>query len=291
MSTLEFRGSRKTGYQILCRRHHGPCGVDYEYIGSLPDRTAKALRDGGALRLRLREDANPDQACWRLDVTLKGEVFEGLFLSNGGYGVLMQQEDSIPVHIEGGELTLRKHEMVFARHALEHAEAVARTARARVNTLEQELITMTSDQTLLRLATADGKYEVVRTAEGGAYATRHGERWRDLTDAPLTLAIAQELNDARKAISALGGDPLKPGETPSSYGEARDMLRLTLNDGSEIVQDAQGRFSGTRGGVPVTGLTGDNLTLSLSYELEGARVALDTITKPPGSPVLQGGEG
>jgi hypothetical protein len=278
MSTLEFRGSRKTGYKTLCRRHHGPGGVDYEYIGSLPDNTAQAIQDGGALRLRLREDANPDQACWCLDVTLRGEVFEGALLSNYGYGVLMQEEDRIPVHIEGGELTLRKHELLFARHALERAEAVARTASARVSTLEREIITMTSDQTLLRLATADGKYEVVRTTGGEAYATRNGERWRDLTDAPLTLAIAQELHGTRAAISALGGDPLESGETPSSYGEARDMLRLTLKDGGEVVQDAQGRFSGTMDGVPVPGLTGDKLTLSLAYELEGARAALDTIT-------------
>ena len=77
MSTLEFRGSRKPGHQTLCRRHHGLGGVDYEYVAPLPDRAVQALREGGALHLHLREDAGPDQACWRLDVTLRGDVFEG----------------------------------------------------------------------------------------------------------------------------------------------------------------------------------------------------------------------
>lgn len=140
---------------------------------------------------------------------------------------------------------------------------------------------MTSDQTLLRLATTDGKYEVVANLNGEAYATRYGERWRDLRDAPLTVALAQELNGARAAISALGGDPLEPGETPSSYGSERDMLRLSLKDGSEVVQDAQGKFKATIGGEPVAGLTGDKLTLSLAYELEGARAALARLAPDP----------
>lgn len=154
------------------------------------------------------------------------------------------------------------------------------TARDRVSKLALEILEMTRTETGLRLATADGKYEVVRTVAGDAYATRFGDRWRDLRDAPLVLALAEELREARAAISALGGNPLEPGETPASYGEARDMLRLTLSDGSEVVQDSQGRFSGTLGGVPVPGLTGDNLTLSLAYELEGARAALARLETP-----------
>lgn len=277
MSTLEFRGARKPGYLTLCRRHHQMGGVDYDYIAPLPERTVQALRDGGTLRVQLREDAKPDQACWRLDVTLKGEVFEGTFLSNDGFGTLMYEEDMFPVHIVGGELTLRKHELLLARHALERAEAAARTARGRVNTLAQGIIEMTRENNGLRLATADGKYEVVETTTGEAYATRYGERWRDLKDAPLTLALARELQGTRDAIAGLGGDPLVQGETPSSYGSERDMLRLSLKDGSEVVQDAQARFKATIGGEPVAGLTGDKLTLSLAYELEGARAALGAL--------------
>lgn len=286
MSTLELRGARKPGYRSLCRRHHDLGGVDYEYVAMLPDRTAQALLDGGTLRVRLREDARPDQACWRLDVLLNGEVFEGTFLSDDGFRLLTERDDRFPVRIEGGELTLRKHDLIMARHALERAEAAVHAARDRVSTLALEVLGKTGAETELRLATGDGKYEVVLSG-GGAYATRHGERWRDLTSAPLTVALARELNGCRDAITALGGDPLAPGRTPAHYGAERDLLRLTLTDGSELVQDAEGRFTATRDGVELPGLTGDKLTLTLAYELEGARAALaqlrpDTTPEPTG---------
>lgn len=283
MSTLELRGARKPGYRTLCRRHHNLGGVDYEHIAGIPERTAQALLDGGEIRIRLRADAQPDQAPWRLDVTLGGEVYEGSFLSGDGFDVLMAEEDRFPVRLEGGELTLRKHELLLARHALERAEAAVQTARGRVSTLALEVLEMSRVQTGLRLATADGKYEVILTGEE-AYATRHGERWRNLTDAPLTVALARELKGCRDAIAALGGNPIEPGETPSHYGAARDMLRLTLTDGSEIVQDAEGRVSATRNGSELGGLTGDKLTLGLAYELEGARAALAQL-KPEPDPV------
>lgn len=273
MSTLELRGARKPGYRSLCRRHHDLGGVDYAYIASLPDRTAQALLDGGTLRVCLREDAKPDQACWRLDVLLNGEVFDGTFLSEDGFNALTEEDDRFPVRVEGGELTLRKHALLLARHALERAEAAVHKARDRVSTLALEVLGMTGAEADFRLATADGKYEVIVTG-AEAYATRHGERWRDLTDAPLTLALARELKRCRDAITALGGDPLTPGRTPDHYGAERDLLRLTLTDGSELVQDAEGRFTATRDGSEVPGLTGDKLTLTLAYELEGARAAL-----------------
>jgi hypothetical protein len=285
MSTLELRGARKPGYRSLCRRHHDLGGVDYEYVAMLPDRTAQALLDGGTLRVRLREDARPDQACWRLDVLLNGEVFEGTFLSDDGFRLLTERDDRFPVRIEGGELTLRKHDLIMARHALERAEAVVHKARDRVSTLALEVLGMTGAQPELRLATGDGKYEVVLSG-GDAYATRHGERWRDLTGAPMTVALARELKGCRDAITALGGDPLTPGRTPAHYGAARDLLRLTLADGSELVQDAAGRFTATRDGVELPGMTGDKLTLGLAYELEGARAALAQL-KPEPDPVDQ----
>jgi len=142
MSTLELRGARKPGYRSLCRRHHNLGGVDYEHIAGLPDRTAQALLDGGTIRVRLREDAKPDQASWRLDVLLNGEVHEGAFLSNDGFGVLIAEEDRFPVNIEGGALTLRKHELLLARHALERAEAAVHTARDRVSKLALEVLEM-----------------------------------------------------------------------------------------------------------------------------------------------------
>lgn len=146
MSTLELRGARKPGYRSLCRRHHNLGGVDYEYIAGLPDRAAQALLNGGAIRVRLREEAQPDQAPWRIDVILGGEVLEGAYLSNDGFGVLIAEDDLIPVSIEGGELTLRKHELLLARHALERAEAAVHTARDRVSTLALEVLAMSRAQ-------------------------------------------------------------------------------------------------------------------------------------------------
>ena len=279
MSTLELRGARRPGYRNLCRRHHDLGGMVDIHITSLPDQTAQALLDGGTLRVRLRGDAQPDQACWRLDVLLNDEVFEGSFLSDDGFNTLTEEDDRFPVRIEGGELTLRKHALLLARHALERAETAVHKARDRVSTLALEVLGMTDTDADIRLATADGKYEVIVTG-AEAYATRHGERWRDLTDAPLTLALARELKGCRDAITALGGDPLAPGRTPAHYGAARDLLRLTLTDGSEIVQDAEGRVTATRDGAEVPGLTGDKLTLTLAYEIEGSRAALAQLELP-----------
>jgi hypothetical protein len=131
----------------------------------------------------------------------------------------------------------------------------------------------------------DGKYEVVRTAAGEAYANRHGERWRDLHDAPLILRLAREVHDAREAIAERGGDPMTPGETPAFYGRERDMLRLTLNDDTEIVQTAEGRVRATRNGEPVDIEVGDKLLLGLAYELEGARASLAVLEPVADAPL------
>lgn len=55
----------------------------------------------------------------------------------------------------------------------------------------------------LRVATDDNKYEVVIDAGGEFYATRHGERWRDLTGDKLILGLAQDLEEARERIAVL----------------------------------------------------------------------------------------
>jgi hypothetical protein len=244
------------------------------------------IRQGGLLRVRLNEAAKRNEKPWLLDVILNDRKYKGAILSHAELKTLIEEDDVLPVRIEGGQLSLRKHDLLVARHALERAKGAVNTARDRIRALETDNIEMSSPHHEIRIALGDGKYEVILTGEE-AYATRYGERWRDLTDAPLTVALARELNGCRDAITALGGDPLAPGRTPAHYGAERDLLRLTLTDGSELVQDAEGRFTATRDGVELPGLTGDKLTLTLAYELEGARAALaqlrpDTTPEPTG---------
>lgn len=284
MRKLEFIGSRAPGHTSLFRRNAS--GPRFTFIASLPNRTVEAVQQGGILRVRLDESAKRNQNPWMLDVVLNKKTYKGASLSHSELATLIEEDDQLPVRIEGGQLTMRKHALLLARHALERAEAAVKAARDRVSARTMEVIGVTEETAELRLTTADEKYEVILTREE-AYATRYGERWRDLADAPLTLALARELKGCRDAITALGGDPLTPGRTPTHYGPARDLLRLNLADGSDLVQDAEGRFSANRDGVEVPGLAGDKLTLTLAYELEGARAALaqlrpDTTPEPTG---------
>lgn len=147
MSSLIFRGSRKPGFRTICRRHHDLGGTDYEYIASIPDEAAQALENGGTLSVRLREDAQPDQARWRLDVVLDGEVHAGCFLSSGSLGILTAEPDNyIAVVIEGGELTHRKYSLLVAREELVKAETKVRAAQELVQGLEQQIREMTLEQ-------------------------------------------------------------------------------------------------------------------------------------------------
>ena len=77
MSTLELRGSRKAGHTTLSRRHHDLGGTDHDYVGSLPDESADALRHGGSIRIRLREEAGPNEAPWLLEVIREGRALPG----------------------------------------------------------------------------------------------------------------------------------------------------------------------------------------------------------------------
>ncbi len=275
MTALEFIGSRKPGHTSLYRRNSS--GPRFTFIASLPNKTVEAVRLGGTLLIRLDESAKKNQNPWTLDVILNNKTYKGTSLSHSELQSLTWADDVIPVRIEGGQITLRKYDLLLARYALEQARAAVKRGEKRVSALETEIVEMSRPKEI-RIGTADEKYEVVliENGKGGldAYATRNGERWRDLTEAPLTVALARELKGCRDAITALGGDPLTPGRTPDHYGAERDLLRLTLTDGSELVQDAEGRFTATRDGSEVPGLTGDKLTLTLAYELEGARAAL-----------------
>lgn len=129
---------------------------------------------------------------------------------------------------------------------------------------------------------APGKNPV---ADGDTYANRHGERWRELADEPLTILLAEELFRTHTKIAALGADPLEPGNAPAFYGEDRDLLRLPLKDGTEIVQGADGEVHATLDDAPVRVSVGDKMFLGLAYELEGAQAALNELQACQGGPV------
>lgn len=275
MSHLELKGSRKAGHTTLSRRYHDPGGVQRLYICSLPDQTAQALRDGGTITIRLHQDAKPDQACWGLDVILNGETFKGPeYLSNDGFDLLLEAKDRFPVEIQGGELTMKKHKLILARHDLQRAEAAVEAALGKVSDIALEVRAMSELHPKLTLKTGDGKYGIVMQANGEAYATRYEKVWRDLTNSPLITALTRELHAAREKIIAQGKDSLGAPELPESYGEEKHLLHLSLDEGFEIIQDSKGIFFATRDGVEIDGLSGDKLAVTLAYELEEARAIL-----------------
>ena len=288
MSTLELRGSRRAGFTTLCRRHHDLGGTDYEYVGSLPDVSANAIRDGAELRVRLREEAAPTEAPWSLEVLHEGRILPGTLLSDDRLAVLTAEPDRIPLLIEEGELAHRKRALMRAREDLTDAEARVIDLKAKIIEIEQEIRGMTGLSEANRLTTADGKYELSWRTDGPGRVRRHGEPWRDLGPGSLPIRLAEELSDLRDRITAAGGDPLEPGEPPAHYGPDRDLLRLDLPGGWELVQDAQGRVSAKIGDIEVSGLAGDKLTLTLAYEVEGARAALAALPPDPEAPSQNG---
>lgn len=55
----------------------------------------------------------------------------------------------------------------------------------------------------LRVKVDDGKYEVIISPDGSARALRYGEEWQDLTGNKFIVAMAIELDEERKKVSAL----------------------------------------------------------------------------------------
>ena len=284
MSTLELRGSRKPAYRTLSRRHHDLGGTDHEYIGSLPDESAEALRQGGSIQVSLREEAGPNEAPWLLEVIREGRAFPGTLLSDDRLAILTAERDRIPVTMEGGEIAHRKRALMRTREELADTETRVNDLRAKIIGIEQEIREMTGLSEENRLTTADGKYELRWQTDGPGRVKRHEEPRRELGPGSLPIRLAEELSDLRDRIAAAGGDPLEPGEPPAHYGPDRDLLRLDLPGGWELVQDAQGRVSAKIGDINVSGLAGDKLNLALAYEVEEARAALAPLSPDPADP-------
>ena len=60
---------------------------------------------------------------------------------------------------------------------------------------------------LVKVSLEGGKYEVIQSAEGRAYALRYGEPWRELVGDTLTLSMAYRIEELEakleKAVEAL----------------------------------------------------------------------------------------
>lgn len=54
----------------------------------------------------------------------------------------------------------------------------------------------------LNVTVGDGKYTVVQPENGGAYALRYGEPWRDCCGDNLILELAYEVEDLRSRLTA-----------------------------------------------------------------------------------------
>lgn len=51
---------------------------------------------------------------------------------------------------------------------------------------------------VLSVTVLDGKYTVIQKANGGTYALRYGEEWRDCVGDGLILALAQRIDELEK---------------------------------------------------------------------------------------------
>lgn len=132
-----------------------------------------------------------------------------------------------------------------------------------------------------RISTGDGKYRVIRHPDGSGAALRHGVPWQALEAGSLEMRIAAEIHAAQMRLAELVGNPFLLGETPAHYGPDKDLLRLSLTDGTTLVQDRTGAFSSVEGGTGLVSCqAGNRLALALAYDLEGYRASLSRLDPP-----------
>lgn len=95
----------------------------------------------------------------------------------------------------------------------------------------------TSNNAMLTVSVADGKYTVVQDAEGKLTALRHGEPWRDCCGDGLIHALASEVENLREKLAAalvgsLPASTSKPGKirlsldiTPAARDKLEELVR------------------------------------------------------------------
>lgn len=126
-----------------------------------------------------------------------------------------------------------------------------------------------------RISTGDGKYRVIRHPDGSGAALRHGAPWRDLEAGCLELRIAADIHVAQLRLAVLVGNPYLLWDTPDHDGPDEDLLRLSLSDGTELVQDKAGAFSAIDADTGLASCeAGNKFALALAYDLEGYRSSL-----------------
>lgn len=108
MSSLVFRGPADGTKMSLARRYHDAGGTDYIRIGALPESAREAIRQGGEIRIALREEVGPDIAPWIMSVEHNGESFPCCYITDSALSVLREQEDWIPVVVEDEQVTLNR---------------------------------------------------------------------------------------------------------------------------------------------------------------------------------------
>lgn len=270
MSTLCFKGSRRSGTRVLCRRHHDLSGVDYEYIGSLPDLAVDALEAGQAeIRVQLRDDFEEGKPAWRVDVLQGGNSLGGCYLSDDTKEILLREQDRIPVFVENEEIALATRDLQIARSDLKEKERMVEQAQARVEVLEARLAAMSlGKDALVGIDIAvDDRYRILSTPTGGVRVLRYGEDWRDIGPDSPEISLIRKLSDLTRVSYDLGINTKAYVDVPSGYGlNEEDILRIEL-DGGELRQTSGGRVLLTLDGRE-RDITGDKFVLSIGYQIE-----------------------
>lgn len=284
MSSLVFRGPADGTKMSLARRYHDAGGTDYIRIGALPESARDAIRQGGEIRIALREEVGPDIAPWIMSVEHNGESFPCCYITDSALSVLREQEDWIPVVVEDEPVTLARRKLQLAQIEAGRAKDAYAAALQEVDRLERQIQTIAPGSSTLRVTTSDGKYTVLAHPDDGAQALRQGEPWRDLNDDDFILTLAADLQAARREAEELGIDPcqgLPEDVLRGSEVEGSDLLRVSLSCGAVFIQSQTGATRLEREGEAPLDMTGDNLALGLAYDLEEVRTLLVHVMHHP----------
>lgn len=80
----------------------------------------------------------------------------------------------------------------------------------------------------LRVSTEDGKYTVIQPESGGLHVLRHGVVWRDCTGDKMVLALAMDLDNARREALHYRQDADAWCRVAASIQSTKDKLARAL---------------------------------------------------------------